>query len=79
MLRFPQKSLHPWNRRVRSRFTSWFGNQPPRNQGVYSVDIYGHLVKRVRMADSFEAETCAANLRTFGSDRIYPSLILRKE
>ncbi len=79
MFRFPQKSLHPLIRRIRNRLSSLFGNQPPRNQGVYRIEIDGHRVKRVCMADSFEAETHAANLRTFGRDGIYPSLILRKE
>jgi len=79
MSRFPQKSLHPLSRRIRNRFSSLFSNQPPRNQRVYRVEIEGHPVKRVSMADSFEAETHAANLRTFGPDRIYPALILRKE
>ena len=79
MFRFPQKSLHPLTRRIRNRLTTLFGNQPPRNHGVYRVEIEGHRVKRVCMADSFEAESHAANLRTFGRDGIYPALILRKE
>jgi hypothetical protein len=79
MQRLPQKSFHPLSRRIRNRLSSWFGNRPPRNQNVFRVEIDGHSVKRVCMADSFEADSCAANLRTFGPDRIYPSLILRKE
>ncbi len=79
MLRLPQKSLHPLSRRIRNRFSIWFGNRPPRNQNVYRVEINGHTVKRVCMADSFEADSCAANLRVFGPDGIYPALILRKE
>ena len=79
MLGFPQKSLHGPARRIRTRLLTWFGNQPPRTQGVYAVEVGGHKVKRVRMADSFEAESKAAHLRTFGPDGIYPSLILRKE
>jgi hypothetical protein len=79
MPRFPQTSLHPLSQRIRSRFASWFGNRPPRNQRVYRVEINGHAVKRVCMSDSFEADRCAANLRVFGPDGIYPALILRKE
>lgn len=79
MLRVPQRSLHPLSRRIRNRFASWFGNRPPRNQRVYRVEIHGHPVKRVCMADSFEADTCAENLQVFGPDGIYPALILRKE
>jgi len=79
MPRFPQQSLHPLGRRVRNRLASWFGNRPPRNQGVYAVEVAGHRVKRVCMADSFEAASVAANLRTFGPDAIYPALLLRKE
>ena len=79
MFRFPQKSLHPLTRRIRSRLLTLFGNQPPRNNAVYRVEIEGHRVKRACMADSFEAQSHAANRRTFGPDGLSPALILRKE
>lgn len=53
--------------------------RPPRSQRVYLVTINGRRYKRVILAGAHHAAAVAARLRTFGADRIYPSLILERE
>ena len=76
MLGYRQRSLQPLSRRLRDALR--FG-RPPRSQRVYLVSVEGRPYKRVVLPDAHLASTIAGHLRDFGSEGIYPALILERE
>jgi hypothetical protein len=75
---FRQRPLHGRWRRLRVALGPRLGGLP-RSQRVSLVEIGGRRYKRVVFGDSGEARRAADALSHFGSERIYPGVILLRE
>ncbi len=79
ILGFREKSLYPLATRLQRRWFALFGNRLPRSQRLYLVTINGRRFKRLVLPDAHYASSIATNLREFGADEIYPSLLIERE